>query len=410
MGRWQIPTRLGIAAGLLLAADAAAGIINVPGDQPTIQAGIDAAADGDEVVVADGVYTGPGNREVQTGTKLIIIRSAGGPDVCVIDCEGVGRAFVISGGAQLEGFTIRNGQAVHGGGMLIGGNATIVACVFAANTADAGGAAYVLGSSPTFISCTFTGNCAQVVDGGAIYNLYGSPTFVNCLMTANSATAFGGAVFSDLATLDLVNCTLSDNSAFRGAGITNYAGVEMTLSNCILWGNQDFEGRGLSAQILSTSSTETVNYTCVEGLDDAFGGEGNIGDEPLFLDPTSGDYRLGPGSPCIDAADSNAVPVGITTDLDGNPRFIDDPATPDTGNGVCHVDMGAYEFQQGTAVCCPGDINGDGTTNVLDLIDLLLCFGLPAVPGCEAQDINTDGTVNVLDLIQLLLAFGNACP
>ncbi len=59
---------------------------------------------------------------------------------------------------------------------------------------------------------------------------------------------------------------------------------------------------------------------------------------------------------------------------------------------------------------CPTDINGDGSTNVLDLIDLLLCFGLPAVPGCEAEDVNTDGSVNVLDLIDLLLEFGLACP
>jgi hypothetical protein len=43
----------------------------------------------------------------------------------------------------------------------------------------------------------------------------------------------------------------------------------------------------------------------------------------------------------------------------------------------------------------------------LDLIDLLLCFGQPAAPGCESEDINGDGTVNVLDLIELLLEFGN---
>ncbi len=59
---------------------------------------------------------------------------------------------------------------------------------------------------------------------------------------------------------------------------------------------------------------------------------------------------------------------------------------------------------------CLQDINGDGVVNVLDLIDLLLCFGLPAAPGCEVQDVNGDGTVNVLDLIDLLLEFGNACP
>ena len=59
---------------------------------------------------------------------------------------------------------------------------------------------------------------------------------------------------------------------------------------------------------------------------------------------------------------------------------------------------------------CPTDINGDNVVNVLDLIDLLLCFGQPAVPGCEAEDINDDGMVDELDLIDLLLAYGTACP
>ncbi len=60
---------------------------------------------------------------------------------------------------------------------------------------------------------------------------------------------------------------------------------------------------------------------------------------------------------------------------------------------------------------CPQDINGDRDINVLDLIDLLLCFGQPDTPPCDTgQDINGDGTVNVLDLIELLLAFGTACP
>ncbi len=59
---------------------------------------------------------------------------------------------------------------------------------------------------------------------------------------------------------------------------------------------------------------------------------------------------------------------------------------------------------------CPEDVNGDGVVNVLDLIDVLLCFGLPATPGCEAEDVNMDTVVNVLDLIDLLLAFGTTCP
>ena len=62
---------------------------------------------------------------------------------------------------------------------------------------------------------------------------------------------------------------------------------------------------------------------------------------------------------------------------------------------------------------CPADIapaGGDGVVNVLDLIDLLLCFGQPATPPCDTSDISGDGTVNVLDLIALLLVFGQTCP
>ncbi len=62
------------------------------------------------------------------------------------------------------------------------------------------------------------------------------------------------------------------------------------------------------------------------------------------------------------------------------------------------------------AADCPADINGDGVVNVLDLIDLLLSFGQPAVLGCPSPDVNRDGAVNVLDLTDLLPEFGQPCP
>ena len=171
-----------LAVVAVVASGAQADIINVPGDQPTIQAGIDAAVDGDEVVVADGVYTGPGNRELQTGTKLITVRSASGPDTCVIDCVAAGRAFVISGGARIDGFTVRNGLAVQGGAVLVSGDTTIIGCVFEGNSANLGGGIYVVSSSPTIVGCRFSQNSATGV-GDAIYNLYGSPALFNCLMS-----------------------------------------------------------------------------------------------------------------------------------------------------------------------------------------------------------------------------------
>ena len=87
-----------------------------------------------------------------------------------------------------------------------------------------------------------------------------------------------------------------------------------------------------------------------------------------------------------------------------NPGGILAITISNSGIGGIEVDHLQYGFT------CPTDVNGDGVTNVLDLIDLLLCFGLPAVPGCESEDVNTDGSVNVLDLIDLLLEFGNTCP
>ena len=63
-------------------------IIYVPGDQPTIQAGINAASDGDTVLVADGTYTGDGTRDIDFGGKAIILQSQNGAENCIIDCEG----------------------------------------------------------------------------------------------------------------------------------------------------------------------------------------------------------------------------------------------------------------------------------------------------------------------------------
>ncbi|MHC4766009.1 MAG: choice-of-anchor Q domain-containing protein [Planctomycetota bacterium] len=118
-------------------------------------------------------------------------------------------------------------------------------------------------------------------------------------------------------------------------------------------------------------------------------------------------YRVAAGSPCIDAGDSTAVPVGVNTDLDGNPRFIDDPCRADTGNGDPPiVDMGAYESQG-----CSCDLNGDGSVGVNDFLLLLAAWGPcpdPCPPACPA-DFDGDCTVGVTDFLRLLASWGS-CP
>jgi len=110
-----LPTIITIAL-LLLApgptADAGAAVIRVPDHQPTIQAGIDAAADGDTVLVADGTWSGPGNRDLDFRGKAITVRSQHGPDACIIDGGEAGRGFHLQSGedrrSAIRGFTITN--------------------------------------------------------------------------------------------------------------------------------------------------------------------------------------------------------------------------------------------------------------------------------------------------------------
>ena len=214
-------------------------------------------------------------------------------------------------------------------------------------------------------NCAFHGNEAYI--GGGMGNADNSEvTVTNCTFNSNGATVYGGGMWNTSSSATVTGCTFAENSATMmfGGGMYNLA-ANVTVTNCIFWNNTDGGPMDASAQI--DGGTAVVNYSCVLGGWTGAGGMGNIASDPLFADA---DLRLGAGSPCIDAGYSL---YGLPVDLDGQPRAVDDPATPDTGTGpVTYLDMGAYESDTPL-----GDLDGDGDVDLADFAEFMILFTGP---------------------------------
>jgi len=76
-----------------------------------------------------------------------------------------------------------------------------------------------------------------------------------------------------------------------------------------------------------------VTYSNIQGGDMS---NGNIDEDPMFMDATSGDYNLLDNSPCIDTGTNSGAP---DHDLAATERPLDGD-----GDGTKTTDMGAYEF------------------------------------------------------------------
>ena len=351
-------------------------------------------------------------------------------DIAMDNCTGGGLLYgayhvvtanSVDASTLLDGFTITQGSASGGpldaswgGGMLITDSSlSIVRCLITGNSAPAhgGGAMHIQGNSnPLLVNCSLTNNNGG--QGGAIHTEFGDigPTLVNCLLAdnfttfVNPNTDHGGAIDhgggSPQNPMVLINCTIVNNDGFEGA-IYLHFGAHIIIVNSVLWNPGTAE-----IFIGFQGGSADVTYSDVEG---GWAGEGNIDEDPLFV-AAGTNYRLNNGSPCIDAADNDAVPcdefdidhnglnclsdpIQDTPDLDLGKRRIDDPDTIDTGNGFAPiVDMGTYEFCPPNS--CPWDLDGGGFVGAGDLLLLLASWGNP---------------YGASDLLALLADWG-ACP
>jgi len=349
---------------------ASAATIRVPADQPTIQAGIDGAADGDTVLLADGVYTGEGNRDIRFYGKAITLRSENGPENCIVDAES-------SEAEEHTGFTIQDdedwativdGLTITGGseGVYISGASPVIrnctatsnevgiyvdaytsyALVESSRIVGNAGRGIWLSSSITVLSCEIRGNT-----GGGI-NCSNGALILNCLIAENTTPGSGGGIFFFFGdpVPEIRNCTIVDNTAENGGGgLFTQRTEDVLVENCILTGNSAAYGDQYALSIgypgypsrMTIRYSDVVGDTFVDPWSEVLVGPGMLYEDPLFAFGPGGAYYLSQtaagqdaDSPCVDAGNPAGDMVFGTTRTDS----VQD-------GGV--VDMGYHSFLPG---------------------------------------------------------------
>ena len=355
-------TRLPVLAAILfLASPGHAATIHVPGDQPTIQAGINAAAANDVVLVAPGTYL----EHIVLKSDIALVSSTG-PSVTIID--GRASATVIYANAvshtSVVGFTIQNGQGSYGGTGTHGGGIALVGCgpsvevmgnLIRQNTAwDGGGMGVWSGNGPTITNNIFDSN-VSVAQGPSSYGVgaaifldnAGTPVIMGNVFQNNHCDRGASAIHCFNASAPLIdhNVILGNQCADINppSGACIVARNAATISNNLIaynvgcrafWfgnnlnGNPSVENTIIAFNdftlLAECHSSSNPSFSCTDihgnsggdwtGCVASFlGVNGNISEDPLFCDVSSDDFHLQSDSPC---APANSAGCGLIGALD----------------------------------------------------------------------------------------------
>ncbi len=365
-----------------------------------MQEAIDAASNGDTVLVLAGTY----HESIDFLGKAIVVTSASGPALTIIDFEYGPNSVVTFENTEgrnsvLSGFTITGGSGggptstTYGGGVRIyQSSPTISGNFIVDNQAHFGGGVDCEESNPLIIYNVISGNDALdshelrhlTGDGGGI-SLYNSTAEIyNNVIVENFADRVGGGIsinglqgsfpmniriennlIGDNFTEEnagggiyvlgrgnvyVGGCTIAHNTAPIGwSAALSGAAVSVTFENTILYGSAAKAGG--QEVYLGGQSQSSFAYCNIAGGQPgivAVGGAtyswgaGNLAAPPQFLDVAGGDFRVDDCSPCVNAGDPAFVPDPGELDLDGGARVFGP-----------RVDIGAYERVY-------ADANGDG--------------------------------------------------
>ena len=369
---------------------------NVSGGGSALQSAIDAAADGDTLLVAAGTYSA-----IDAAGRVLDIVSASGPEATVIQGKNslLSKKRAANFGqtmtrprCTLTGFTVEGGYCsdyTTGGGGVFGG--IVSNCVIRGNGAllGGGGAAYC-----DLVRCTISNNTSTVFGAGAL-----ASTLQSCLVTGNTVTF---KLVSFLEALGVVS--VSDN--FGGGGGVAYASAD----HCTIVGNtaQDSSGGGAfwavlnNTYIAGNASTKDGGYrnfykcpvrawpwfVCSEEPDYATSlGYVDAGADDTFVDAAAGDYRLKADSACVDAGDEDYLEVLGETDLDGAARW--------RGKAP---DIGCYEID----AVVPSAVTAVSATRSVERTDVEVSW--ERTRGSEWYELLRAETENLADAVQVGLA------
>ncbi len=237
--------------------------INVPEDQETIQLAINASENGDEVLVAPGVYL----ETINFGGKAIVIASLilttgdrAYIDSTVIDADGNGPVVVFNNreteGSVLCGFTITNGIQGWGGGIDCQGEIRpqLLDLHVTGNLANnAGGGIYCTrGAAPLIERCLIDNNRANAQGGGGIGIFMDAfPVIRNCKILNNSApnASDGGGIWISGGGVSVTDSEISGNDAFLGGGLYATLAVSVDIRNSTIRGNSSEDEDGATGGI-----------------------------------------------------------------------------------------------------------------------------------------------------------------
>ena len=296
----------------LLSRPASAATLGVPSQYATVQAAVNAAQNGDTVLIADGTYTGPGNVDIDFGGKNLTVTSQNGAATTIIDCQGSSsanhRGFYLHSGeanAVISGLTIENGYEGpngsgrgDGGGILASSAGLMIQnCILENNTAISGGGLYA----------------------GYAYNTPSAPFAVtNCAIIGNTAQYGGSGIYGgnfNGTSFAVTNCTLTgngtgpDSSAVENASYPSAVGA-IALVNDVLYGDAGAE----IANEGNGSANATATYSDIQG---GYAGASNIVNaDPQFAGGPA-NLHLKTSSPCLGAGTLPAHPLKHLTDEHG---------------------------------------------------------------------------------------------